>query len=135
MCFRFQMEVSGKSWVEWSSLEPLIDQLCTFKMSLRVTNQTASLIVMPALLTWTQNEGYLPTFFQGVQFHYSSAICCICFFYVYLLQRPQRKEKEYELWHYNGSSERISCTENMKCTFLHAVVKHCKYIIYIYIDI
>jgi len=45
----------GSFWKELSCSEAYgalyIDQLCTIKMSLRVTNQTASLKVMSALLT------------------------------------------------------------------------------------
>lgn len=48
-----------KAELQWSLLERYIDQLCTFKMSFRVTSQTASLKVMPALLTWTQNTFWL----------------------------------------------------------------------------
>lgn len=87
---------------QWSSLERYIDQLCTFKMSIRVTNQTASLIVIPALLTWTQTEGYLPTFFRGCSSTTPVPYVAFAFLCLFITETSEkRKTKNYEVWHYN----------------------------------
>lgn len=77
---------------QWSSMERYIDQLCTFKMSLRVTNQTASLPY------WLEHR----TFFRGCSSTTHVPDVAFAFFCLLITETAEkRKTKNYEVWHYN----------------------------------
>lgn len=133
LCFRFQREVSGKSWVAVKLAECYINHLCTFKTSLRVTKQLPVSKWWPHY--WLNTEWRSDSHFSVLGGAVPLLLCQTvrCSLLHYDLREKKRKTR-WCIWHYYPITAWVTWKniplQIMKCRFFcthHIVSKSYKY--------